>query len=251
MAAVYFCLFRPWRRRAAGIGFGILSVLAKFALIITAPIILASWFPRARYVIAGILVVGGILAVVSIIRGSGFGQGGAGPLVTIAENSPWFVLEEWLDPDRDGRRAMAISAYVMLFLVTAVIMIRHRLTEPADILSALGLQLGLFVFFFSPSLRHWYQLWAFPFIALSGYRWLKAGAIAFTLGSIPAILTRNWTGDIQFRWNIEHPKEVSVILLWIFTLVVVLLTWGFASRQAAAIRAGQGRATRRRVAVSR
>src|SRR5690606_7627916 len=120
------------------------------------------------------------VALVAFVEVRGFQSGTAGPFVSITENTPYHIVRNWLDLDRQGRRQLVMASYVLLILSTGWIMWKHKLAEPADLCAAIGLQLALLIFIFAPNLRHWYQLWAFPFIALSGRRWLIAGAITFT-----------------------------------------------------------------------
>ncbi len=223
IVALYLVIAPRWRTRWAGVPVAMLSALSKFSLVMTAPLIAAWWIPRYRVVLAGLFLVGSIslLAALIIVRG----YGANGPLIGVTENTPYWVVFQLFEPDRDQRRAMVIGAYVLLFALTSTLMAFHRMKEPADIVAAVGLQLWLFVFLLSPTMRHWYQIWAFPFAILAGRRWLTAGAIAFSCGAFLPLLGRNWTISIGDDLGLDRPKEYTVLALWMVTALIALAVW--------------------------
>jgi hypothetical protein len=246
--ALCFLIQRAWRWRAAGMLGGGLSALSKFALLPAIPIFIAAWFPRLRLfrparggegdVRGGWRLVPVILksrplfaAFIASVVPVAFllfiemGNRDLGPILGTTENTPYYVTFVALDLEPELRRAMVRAAYVVFFGLTAYIVWRHKLDEPRDVVSAVGLQLGLFLFLFSPTLRHWYQIWAFPFIALSGYRWLKAGAIAFTFGALGNIFVRQWRPSLEDSLGIGHAIEWSVVVMWLITLAVGIAVW--------------------------
>ena len=240
MAALLFVVSVRWRDRGLGAGLAVLSLFSKFSLGLAAPIVLAGWFPRWRIPLAVGTVVLGVLALIVLL-----GRGGSSPLVGLTENTPYVMINQWFIQSRDSRRLLVAAAYMGIAVTSALIMVRHPLREPRDIVAAVGLQLALFVFFFSPTLRHWYQLWAFPFAILCGRRWLTAGALAFSCGALYPILVRNWVLDIQNDWGIGAPKEWSIALLWMATIAVAATVWiidrNGGVRESSASRAGRRR----------
>jgi hypothetical protein len=234
-----------WRGRVLGMASGLAAVASKFSLIIAAPVLLAWWMPREQWRVrvpgtgstvllwtpgwrkwlALAFFVGASGLIYFVIQQRGFGSGAAGPLVNISDNTPYKIIQNTFEFERTGRRTMAMLAYIGAFATTALIMWRHRLTTKDDLLAALGLQMALFIFCFSPNLRYWYILWAFPFIALSGRMWLVAPAVAFTFGALVQIFTRQWTHDFNAHYGISNIENWAVGFMWVATVLVAIAAW--------------------------
>jgi hypothetical protein len=245
-----------WRGRFATAGALLVSVLSKFAMLAPSPIIGAYWFPRWRVYLAAAFFVLATLFVIVFEVSDSFGTGNPGPLVGITDNTPYQIAIDIFDLKKDARRGLVIASYIVLFAITAAIMARHRLEEREDLIAAVALQMALFLFLCAPTLRHWYQLWAFPFIILSGRRWLTAGGIAFTFGALFQVWTRQWGDVIATKLNIDNAQDWAVVVMWIGALAAAIATWRLDKRppktlavaggQRAARRRAQTRAQRRR-----
>lgn len=225
LALLAIIFVEGWRGRVLGLAAGFAAVASKFSVIITAPVVAAWWYPRWRPWLALAFFIAASGLIYLIIQQRGFGSGAAGPLVSISDNTPYKIVQDTFEFGRSGRRTMAMLAYIGAFATTALIMWRHRLTTRQDLLAALGLQMGLFIFCFSPNLRFWYVLWAFPFIALSGRPWLLVPAIAFSFGALIQIFTRQWTFDFERSYGISNIESWAVAFMWVATLIAGFASW--------------------------
>lgn len=223
MLAFLLATRERWTQRGWSIAAGILSVAAKYAMAVAAPVVLAWWFPRARYVIAGLMALAGIGAAIVILAGLQGRNGATGPATGLTDNSPWQLMVNAADGTQVDR-LFAVS-YVLLGALGAAIIARHPLKTAGDAVAAAGLLLFGFLFVCSPSLRHWYQLWAFPLAILTGRRWLTAAALAFSTGAFLTILATNWRLAIDFQMGIRNPVDKSVVVLWLLTAGVGMLAW--------------------------
>ncbi|MBI2766049.1 MAG: hypothetical protein HYX53_09085 [Chloroflexi bacterium] len=228
MLALLLVLRDPLRDRAAGLLSGLASFAAKYALAVALPLVAAYWFRRyrwARPAAAGLVGVGGALAAMLVIVHTTGGTGTIGPATGLTQNTPWARIADAVDADLQARRVLFAVSYVLLAIIAATIIIRHRLETPRDLVAAIGLLMFLFAFVASPSLRHWYQLWYLPFALLSGRRWLIAASLTFTLSAFLTILALNWQVPIIAEMGIKQPIEKSVWLVWILTGGAALITW--------------------------
>jgi hypothetical protein len=268
--ALLFFIEPSWKRRLPGFVAGLASMLSKFALVLGLPVLAASWVPASRTIrlpwpAAGSLtgwswqpvpwrtafgllaIVGGCFAVAALMTGYfGLRRGVAGPIAGFTDNTPWSVLRDWTDPAGKGRKTILGFCYGGAVITTGLIMIRYRLKTAEDVVAGVALAMGLFLFCFAPTLRHWYQIWAFPFIAIAGRRWLVAGAVAFSVGAFLPIFALNWSGDITKDFGLENPANWMVVLLWVGVVATGLVVWwrdtGRARTRAA--RAARGRPAR-------
>ena len=247
MGALLLAIGASVRSRAGAVGLGLLSALAKFSLMVTVPILAAHWFPRWRALLALVFFAGASGAILWIRLARGWGLGTAGPLIGTTENTPYRLFNDGFDLGPDGRATLVVIAYVAFFAVTALIMWRHRLASPADLVTALGLQMAIFLFFFAPTLRFWYVAWGFPFILLAGQRWLTAGALTFTSVALAVLLMRNFGDTFQTDLGISNPKEIAVAFHWITTIVAAFVVWRVGRPGAArTVSRPESRASRRR-----
>lgn len=268
--AMLFFVEPSWKRRLPGFIAGAASLLSKFALLLGLPVLVASWVPASKTIrlpwptagsVTGwswqpvpwrtafglLAIVGGCIAVAAMMSAFfGLRRSVAGPIAGITDNTPWHVLQTWLDPSGPGRKTMLGFCYGGAVIVTGLIMIRSRLKTAEDVVAGIALAMGLFLFCFAPTLRHWYQFWAFPFIAIAGRRWLVAGAVAFSVGAFLPIFALNWSGDIKRDFGLDNSPNWMVVLLWVGVVATGLVVWwrdtGRARTQAA--RAGRRRTAR-------
>ncbi len=247
MGALLLATGASLRSRAGAVGLGALAALAKVSLLVTVPVLAAHWFPRWRSALAALFFAAATSAIIWIRLAEAWGLGTGGPLIGTTENTPYRLFNDAFDLSRNGRATLVVIAYIAFFAVTALIMWRHRLTTPSDLVAALGLQMALFLFLFAPTLRFWYVAWGFPFILLAGHRWLTAGALTFTSAALVALLMRNFGDTFQTDLGIANPKELAVAFSWTATIVVAFVVWRLGTPGAAhAERRPDSRATRRR-----
>lgn len=248
VASLLFVLSLGWRQRAGGVGLGIASTASKFGLAIAAPVVAAAWFPRLRLAIAAAVVVLGGLLAFFIASGQSFNMMAIGPAREIVNTTPWGVLWKAVGEDDTGRQFVIGLAWGLFLLGAGAILVRHRLSEPADVVAAVGLMLFLFAFIGSPGLLPWYQVWYLPFAILSGRRWLVVTALVFSIGGFAPILARNWLLPIERDMGINDPVEKTAVVLWLVTAVTAFVVWrADQARELAAERA----TSRRRPGIQR
>ena len=242
MAAILLAVQDRVRWRFAAAPLAALSVLAKYAMIVVAPVFAAWWIerlrqnppgwmpkaiaallPYARPLMAAAAVCAGV--VVALVLGMDLlRNGAAGPATGLTRNTPWTFLRDWFDTKERENWVFGVC-YAGVATTAGLIILRHRLENARDAVAAAALLMAIFLFALSPNLRHWYQLWVLPLIALGGRRWLMAGGIAFSLGAFMTILSLNWQGAIQTDMGIRNPVDNSVLALWVLTISVALFTW--------------------------
>jgi hypothetical protein len=235
-----------WRSKAVTAAAGALAVLSKFSIAVLAPVVLAWWLPdRPEARVAGrtvpawraalgvVVAVGGIAALVLLAPNRDADSGTLGPLLGLTDNTPYHLAREVLDLDGEARLRLVLGAYAALFVAAGALVAFHRLETPRDLLAAMALLMAMFVFAASPTLRHWYQIWAFPFIVVGGRRWLTVGAVAFSFAALVQIFARQWS----FDWadaGFENVNGWAVAATWVVTSVVAFMAWWYWSGRAAA-----------------
>ncbi len=112
---------------------------------------------------------------------------------------------------------MVVAGYLLFLVTLAVIMMWHPLETQVDLVRAVALAMGLFLYLCAPGYLAWYLIWFLPFAAMSGSRWLISGAIAFTITAFLPILALNWGANIRRSWSIQDPVEWAVIVAWLCT----------------------------------
>ncbi len=131
---------------------------------------------------------------------------------------------------------MVVAGYLFFLITLAVIMLWHPLKTQLDLIRAVALAMGLFLYLCAPGYLAWYLIWFLPFAAMSGSRWLIWGALAFTITAFLPILALNWGASIRASWSIGNPVEWAVVVAWLCTAA------------AAAVGASTGRTPRARKA---
>lgn len=112
---------------------------------------------------------------------------------------------------------MVVAGYVLFLMTLAVIMLWHPLETQRDLIRAVALAMGLFLYLSAPGYLAWYLIWFLPFAAMSDSRWLISGALAFTITAFLPILALNWGASIRTSWSISNPIEWAVVVAWLCT----------------------------------
>ena len=250
-AAALFCLVAVgWRQRSLGLGLAVLSILSKFVLAVAGPVVLAAWFPRLRWLFAALVLVGGgvLLTVFAFQIGP---LGTLGPASEIVTTTPWNLVDEGLDIRGENEDYLVSVSYFLFLVLAAVVIMRHPLETPQDMVAAAGLTLFLFLFVCTPGYRPWYQIWYLPVALLSGQRWLIAATLAFSIGAFLPMLALNWRADIARDMGIDNPVETAGTILWLVTAAVAIGVWYHdqGSRLRASVRERPRRAVPRRRAA--
>ena len=233
------------RHRGVVVVMGVLSALSKFGLAIAAGVVFGYWFPRLRVAAAiGSAVIVGAVATGLLLE---VGPAGANVAVNgITSNTPWGWAVKLLDLQGRERRSLALLADLGTVGLTSIILLSHRLKTPQDLVDALALQLGLFLFLFTPELRQWYQFWAFPIIMLTTRPWLRAGAIVFSLAGFLTVLSQNFLPVWRREFGLDNPVEVAVGFVWLLTIAVSYAVWRRGRGVRAVTAKAPSRAVRRR-----
>lgn len=246
MLALLFVVRSDWSSRGIGLAAGLASVASKFALVLAAPVVAGAWFPRLRPAFAALACIGGVGVWLVFVTGHGPNIGTAGPAFAVAQTTPWGVLSNAVDANHTAREWFVGLAYLMFGAVSALVLLRHRLEEPQDIVAAVGLVMWFFLFACSPGLLPWYQVWYLPFAFLSGRRWLIAASLVFSVGGFLPILALNWKAAIIREMDISSPVDRAVVVLWVAVGATALgVYWAGESRRRRAAERGPRRPQRR------
>ena len=215
-----------WKLRGGGVAVGIVSVLTKFSLLLASPIVAAYWWPRWRTALAFLVAASaaGLLLVV-IVGTQVITDGTMGPAGAVIETSPWHWLEVWFDTGEAGRNRIVIGSYILYVFILGLILLYHPLETHTDLIAAVGLAMTLFLYFCSPGYHPWYIVWCLPFAAMSGRRWLIAGAVAFSLGAFLPILALNWQLTLRNTANVPAPVDTATAAMWIGTAIATWIAW--------------------------
>jgi alpha-1,6-mannosyltransferase len=241
MAALYLAIGHGPRERVLAAVAGIAAAASKFSILVAAPLMFAYWFRRWQQTIGMLVIVGGLSALAAYVNIRGIGHG---PSVGLSENTPYWLATQLFDIGSSNARLLSVGAYALAIVLSGLIIARFPMKEPGDLVSLIGLQMALFVFLCAPTLRHWYQLWALPFVALTVSNWLRSGALVFSCGAIYAILVRNWQQEFAEDLELWHVREWSIALLWLATVAVAYYVWR-RDRQPGVAHATASRAARR------
>lgn len=223
MAAVLFLVRRAWPHRFLGAGLGALSVLSKFSVVLIAPIVLTAWFPKLRLIIGSVVALGGTALIVlyfGVIQGV---SGTSGPVEGVTRNTPWYFLFNGMNLDGTGHDVAIAFCYSGAFIMIGFICAAHRFETKQDLVNAMGLAMGLFLFLFAPTLRQWYQIWAFPLLMLCSVNWLRMAGYCFSLAGMVTVLSLNWNVSIERQMGISNPIGTSVVLVWLVTAGVAIV----------------------------
>lgn len=216
--ALYFLVEKAWSQRSAGIALAVLSVLTKYSVVIVAPIVLVSWFPKIRRIMGALVAVGGLALVTIFFAVFKPGIATIGPLEGVTRNTPWSYVFEGFDLSGGAHDFVLAVCYGGAILAIAAICFFHKFEDKQDMIDAIALALALFLFLFAPTLRQWYLIWGFPIVMLSSKRWLRYGAVAFSLCGFLPTLALNWQITIARELGISYPVQISVALAWIITI---------------------------------
>ncbi|MBE0610658.1 MAG: hypothetical protein IH609_14865 [Dehalococcoidia bacterium] len=213
-----------WRERGAGVASGLAAALCKYGLLLASPIVAAWWFPRWRNALAALAAIGGAAVLFLYIIDAGpVNNGTLGPAGAVARTTPWGVLASITDAGSAGEDRMVVAGYVLFLMTLAVIMLWHPLETQVDLIRAVALAMGLFLYLCAPGYLAWYLIWFLPFAAMSGSRWLMSGALAFTITAFLPILALNWGASIRASWSIGNPVEWAVVVAWLSTAAAAYL----------------------------
>lgn len=231
VVAIGLVIQPDWRRRGAGVASGIAAALCKYGLLLASPIVAAWWFPRWRNPLAALAALGGgAVLFLYIIDAGPVNNGTLGPAGAVARTTPWGVLRSITDAGSAGEDRMVIAGYVLFLVTLAVIMMWHPLETQVDLIRAVGLAMGLFLYLCAPGYLAWYLIWFLPFAAMSDSRWLMWGAAAFSITAFLPILALNWGASIRSSWSIENPVEWAVVVAWMATAAAAYAGWLTARR---------------------
>lgn len=237
VVAIGLVVHPTWKLRGAGVASGLAAALCKYGLLLASPIVAVWWFPRWRTALAAAAALGGAAVLFLYIFDAGpVNNGTLGPAGAVARTTPWGVLGSIVDAGSAGEDRMVVAGYLLFLMTLAVIMLWHPLKTQLDLIRAVSLAMGLFLYLCAPGYLAWYLIWFLPFAAMSGSRWLICGALAFTITAFLPILALNWGASIRASWSIDNPVEWAVVVAWLCTAA------------AAAVGASTGRAPRARKA---
>ncbi len=223
--ALLFLIRRDWPRRGTGAALAAAAVLTKFSLVLAAPVVATAWFPKLRVVIAGVVGIGGVIALVVFFSGVKPEVGTVGPFEGITRNSPWYLLFNGFDLQGRSHDVTLAICYSGALISIALVCLFHRFDTEQDIVDAIALVLALFLFFFAPTLRQWYQIWAFPAVALTSRRWLRHGGFTFSIMGFAPVIALNWQVSLSQQVGLSHPVEVAIVIAWLVTISVAFMRW--------------------------
>jgi hypothetical protein len=207
-----------WRERGLGVVSGLAAALCKYGLLLASPVVAAWWFPRWRNPLAALAAIGGAAVLYLYIIDAGpVNNGTLGPAGAVARTTPWGVLGSLTDAGSPGEDRMVVAGYLLFLVTLAVVMMWHPLKTEVDLIRAVAITMGLFLYVCAPGYLAWYLVWFLPFAAMSDSRWLIWGAIAFTIAAFLPILALNWGASIRTSWSIQHPVEWAVVVAWLCT----------------------------------
>ncbi len=225
MAGVLFLIRSEWSRRGIGAGLSALSVFSKFSVALVAPVVLTAWFPRFRLFIGGGVALVGVTLVALYFGMNGEVAGTSGPFEGVTRNTPWYFLFESYGLEGNARQIGLAVCYAGAILLVAAVCLGHPFETKQDMVNAMGLTMGLFLFLFTPTLRQWYQLWAFPLLALCSIRWLRMAGYTFSLAGMLTVLALNWNISMERQMGISNPIQTTVVIVWVLTSATGIFWW--------------------------
>jgi len=215
VVAVGMVMQQSWKWRAGGVFAWLLGTLCKYGIVLASPVVAAYWWPRWRNQLAAITaIVGGAVVFIYSAEG-GVRNGTLGPASAIVSTTPWSIIDRVFDPSQG---TIVATGFVLFLLLLAVVMMYHRLETQEDMVAAVALVLGLFLFVCSPGYLAWYQVWFLPIAAMSNSRWLITAAIAFSLTAFLPILALNWGPAMIDTLSLSRPIDVMVVIAWLGTI---------------------------------
>ena len=126
-------------------------------------------------------------------------------------------------------------------VIAACLVAFHPLRTRVQLVQASGLMLFLLVFAM-PGYHPWYQIWYFPFAAVSFTGSLRNAVLLFSLGAFVPLFGFHWRAPIEETLLIPDPMHTLAVLFWGAVLVVLVAPWSRGSpeggRPAGALRKG-------------
>ena len=112
-----------------------------------------------------------------------------GPLEGVTRNTPWNFIFDGFNLEGTSHDVVLAVCYSGAILVDRRGLPLPQVRRPSRTSSTRSrLTMALFLFLFAPTLRQWYLIWGFPVVMLSSRRWLRYGAVAFSLcGFFPTL----------------------------------------------------------------
>ncbi len=217
---------RGWKARGGGVTMWAASALCKYGLLLASPVVAAWWWPKWRVVLAAVAGLGGAFVLFLYIVDLGPVQNGAlGPAGAVVQTTPWRLLQLLFDTGQSGDNRMVVAGYALFLVILAAVMMYHRLETRQDLVRAVALVMGLFLYLCAPGYIAWYQVWFLPFAAMSNSRWLISAAIAFSLAAFLPILALNWVVTLKVSWGLSNAVEWAVVVAWLGTAVAGWIGW--------------------------
>ncbi len=225
VASLLFIFEDRWKDRAIGSGLAAAAVLSKFALILAAPVVLASWFPRWRRQAALAVCALGLAVIAVFALRYGPRLGTLGPATAFSLTVPQAVVGHWFDGGLGFRHWTVLLSYITFMFASAVIVSIHPLDRLEDRIAAIATVMWVFVYACSPGMLPWYQFWYLPFAALSGRRWLMASSLVFSIGAFGPVLALHWQSALHASLGWSRPVDPVVLLLWAATGLTAFGFW--------------------------
>lgn len=226
VVAIGLVIHESWRWRAGGVAAGVASALCKYALLLASPVVAAYWWPKFRNALAALAAIGGAAVLFLYVIDAGpITNGTLGPAGAVVPTTPWGVVANIVDAGGSGQNRMIVASYMLFLIGLAAIMMYARLDEPIDLVRAVAITMGFFLFVCSPGYLAWYLIWFVPFAALSASRWIIAWMLAYSATAFLPILALNWQLSMRNAWNITNPVEWFVVAAWLITIAVVYGAW--------------------------
>jgi len=225
VVALWLVMERPWLHRGGGVLAWLISALCKYAFVLASPVVAVWWWPRWRYALTALTVLGAGGVLVLYIFDFGPVQNGTlGPAGAVIQTTPWRWVELWFDTGRHGRDVITVLGYVCYLVAIGLVMAFHPLKTKVDLVRGVALVMSVFLFM-SPAYHPWYIIWILPFAALTNARYLMVGGIAYSLLAFLPILALNWQITLARSWGLDHPAEWFTAVMWFGTLLAVYLGW--------------------------
>lgn len=226
VVALGLVMEQGWKARGGGVATWAVSALCKYGLLLASPVVAAWWWPKWRNGLAALAGIGGALVLFLYILDMGPVQNGTvGPAGAVVRTTPWRLVQLLFDTGRSGDNRMVVTGYFLFLLILAAVMMYHRLETKEDLVRAVALVMGLFLYACSPGYIAWYQAWFLPFAAMSNSRWMVTAALAFSIGAFLPILALNWVFVLEQSWGLSNAIEWSVVAAWLGTALAAWVAW--------------------------
>lgn len=229
--ALWLVMEESWLRRGGGVFTWLISALCKYALVLASPVVAAWWWPRWRYTLTALTVLGAAAVLVAYIKNVGPVQNGTlGPAGAVIQTTPWRWFELWFDTGRHGRDVITVFGYLSYLIVVGLVMGLHPLKTKVDLVRGVALVMSVFLFM-SPAYHPWYIIWILPFAALSNARYLMTAVIVYSMLAFLPILALNWQFTLADSWGFGRSSnsftavEWFTAAMWFGTLFAAYIGW--------------------------